>query len=153
MSMDLTDDKSTLVQVMAWCRSTSSYGVTKPQWLNWEYKQILYDFTLIHFSELHLIILKQWLTMIEEKGFYLCVMDVISPGSGYNGYTGDLHKARLIILCLAMMPSRLTTLIVYYTNYLIRCFFAITTYFHLCFHKFTLRHGNCFLLLYKIRYV
>ena len=47
MSQDLTDDKSTLVQVMAWCReaashylsqcwpiSMSPYGFTRPQWLN-----------------------------------------------------------------------------------------------------------------------
>ena len=47
MSLDLTDDKSTLVQVMAWCRqatshylsqcwpnSLSPYGVTKPQWVH-----------------------------------------------------------------------------------------------------------------------
>ena len=47
MLLDLTDDKSTLVQVMAWCRqatshylsqcwprSLSPYGVTKPQWVN-----------------------------------------------------------------------------------------------------------------------
>ena len=47
MSLDLTDDKSTLVQVMAWCcqatshylsqcwpRSMSPYGVIKPQWVN-----------------------------------------------------------------------------------------------------------------------
>ena len=46
MSLDLTDDKSTLVQVMTWCRqatnhypsqcwprSLSSYGVTRPQWV------------------------------------------------------------------------------------------------------------------------
>ena len=46
MSMDLTDDKSTLVQVMAWChqatshylshcwpRSMSPYGVPRPQWV------------------------------------------------------------------------------------------------------------------------
>ena len=46
MSMDLTDDKSTLVQVMAWCRQATShylsqcwprsmppYGVTWPQWV------------------------------------------------------------------------------------------------------------------------
>ena len=45
-SLDLTDDKSTLVQVMAWCRqapshylsqcwprSLSSYGITRPQWV------------------------------------------------------------------------------------------------------------------------
>ena len=46
-SLDLTDDKSTLVQVMAWChqatshylsqwwtRSLSPYGVNRPQWVN-----------------------------------------------------------------------------------------------------------------------
>ena len=46
MSLDLADDKSTLVQVMAWCRqatshylnqcwlrSLSPYGVTRPQWV------------------------------------------------------------------------------------------------------------------------
>ena len=46
MSRDLTDDKSTMVQVMAWCRqatshylsrcwprSLSPYGVTRPQWV------------------------------------------------------------------------------------------------------------------------
>ena len=47
MSLDLSDGKSTLVQVMAWCRqatshylsqcwprSMSPYGVTRPQWVN-----------------------------------------------------------------------------------------------------------------------
>ena len=47
MSLDFTDDQSTLVQVMAWCRqasnhylsqcwprSMSPYGITKPQWVN-----------------------------------------------------------------------------------------------------------------------
>ena len=47
MSLDFTDDQSTMVQVMAWCRqasshylsqcwprSLSSYGVTRPQWVN-----------------------------------------------------------------------------------------------------------------------
>ena len=47
MSLDLTDDKSTLVQVMAWCHQATShclnqcwprfptpYGVTRPQWVN-----------------------------------------------------------------------------------------------------------------------
>ena len=51
MSLDLTDDQSTLVQVMAWChqatshylsqcwpRSLSPYGVTRPQWVNIIYK-------------------------------------------------------------------------------------------------------------------
>ena len=47
MPLDLTDDKSTLIKVMAWChqttshylsqcwsRSMSPFGVTKPQWVN-----------------------------------------------------------------------------------------------------------------------
>ena len=47
MPLDLNDDKSTLVQVMAWCRQATSHylrqcwprsmspnGVTKPQWFN-----------------------------------------------------------------------------------------------------------------------
>ena len=46
-SQDLTDDKSTLVQIMVWCRQATShylsqccprplspYGVTRPQWVN-----------------------------------------------------------------------------------------------------------------------
>ena len=60
MSPDLTDDKSTLVQAMAWCRqatshylsqcwpgSLSPYGVTRPQWVNddtvyWHKRYIYY---------------------------------------------------------------------------------------------------------------
>ena len=47
MSLDFTDEKSTLVKVMAWCRQAPShylsqcwprsllpYGVTRPQWVN-----------------------------------------------------------------------------------------------------------------------
>ena len=47
MSLDLTNDKSTLVQVMSWCHQATShylsqcwprsmlpYGVTRPQWVN-----------------------------------------------------------------------------------------------------------------------
>ena len=48
MPLDFTDDQSTLVQVMAWCRQATSHylsqcwpisllphGVTRPQWVNW----------------------------------------------------------------------------------------------------------------------
>ena len=51
MPLDLTDDKSTLVQVMAWCRqatshylsqcwprSLSPYGATRPQWVMWYFQ-------------------------------------------------------------------------------------------------------------------
>ena len=50
MPQDLTDDKLTLVQVMAWCRqatghylnqcwlsSVSPSGVARPQWVNWHW--------------------------------------------------------------------------------------------------------------------
>ena len=54
MSLDFTDDQSTLVQVMAWCHLAAShylsqcwprpllpYGITRPQWVNtlshWRY--------------------------------------------------------------------------------------------------------------------
>ena len=48
MLLDIIDDKSTLVQVMAWCRQATShylsqcwprsltpYAITRPQWVNW----------------------------------------------------------------------------------------------------------------------
>ena len=54
MSLDFTDDQSTLVQVMAWChqatshylhqcwpRSLSPYGITRPQWVKISFCQIL----------------------------------------------------------------------------------------------------------------
>ena len=54
MSLDLTYDKSTLVQVMAWCRQATShylsqcwprsltpYGVTRPQWVKWWHYDML----------------------------------------------------------------------------------------------------------------
>ena len=51
MSLDLTNDKSTLVQVMAWCHQATShyltqcwprsmlpYGINRPQWVNvWDF--------------------------------------------------------------------------------------------------------------------
>ena len=53
MPLDLTDDKSTLVQVMAWCRQATGhylnqcwprsqmpYGVTRPQWVKPYYVMI-----------------------------------------------------------------------------------------------------------------
>ena len=63
MPLDLTDDKSTLVQVMAWChqatshylsqcwpRSLSPYGVTRPQWV----KRIFFIETFVFLTEISL---------------------------------------------------------------------------------------------------
>ena len=64
MPLDLTDDKSTLVQVMAWCRqatshylsqcwprSVSPYGVVRPQWvlilLTPEHPKVSYSLYLV----------------------------------------------------------------------------------------------------------
>ena len=60
MPMDLTDGKSTLVQVMAWCRqatshylsqywprSLSPYGVIRPQWVAWNIFSIQMSLRLI----------------------------------------------------------------------------------------------------------
>ena len=56
---DLTDDKSTLVQIMAWCRqapshylsqcwpsSMSPYGIIRPQWVNVIREHMLYEIAL-----------------------------------------------------------------------------------------------------------
>ena len=61
MSLDFTDDQSTLVQVMAWCRqapshylshcwprSLSPYGIARPQWVNKWYQLI--DHELMHWG-------------------------------------------------------------------------------------------------------
>ena len=65
MSLDLSDDKSTLVQVMAWCRqatsrypsqcwpsSLSPYAVTMPQWVNYMsnkgWDEIIYPFSNVN---------------------------------------------------------------------------------------------------------
>ena len=64
MSLDLTEDKSTLVQVMAWCRQATShylsqcwprslppYGVTRPRWVKK---------TLATFVKLKFCVNSQW---------------------------------------------------------------------------------------------
>ena len=56
MSLDFTDDQSTLVQAMAWCHQATShylsrcwprsllpYGITRPQWVNQCWFNILYN--------------------------------------------------------------------------------------------------------------
>ena len=66
MPQDLTDDMSTLVQVMAWCRqatshylrqswpeSMSPYGIIRPQWVNiyWQCILIINPLCLLPFSQ------------------------------------------------------------------------------------------------------
>ena len=59
IALDLTDDKSTLVQVMAWCRQAtslylsqcwskpvSSYDVPRPQWVNGYQSDMIHSLTV-----------------------------------------------------------------------------------------------------------
>ena len=68
MPQDLTDDKSTLVQVMAWCRQASShylsqcwlsslspYGVARPQWVNTKAETKWLPFCRQHFQSHFLV--------------------------------------------------------------------------------------------------
>ena len=65
MSLDLTDDKSTLVQVMAWCRqapnhylsqcwprSMSPYGVIRPQWVKRKWHTFCRCYVRIKWTEI-----------------------------------------------------------------------------------------------------
>ena len=82
MSLDLTKDKSTLVQVMAWCRqatshylsqcwprSLSPYGLTRPQWANSSAPGC--DFKNVVFIDWYLqIFLWLWPQMIAMEPFW-----------------------------------------------------------------------------------
>ena len=87
MSLDHTNSKSILVQVMAWCRqapshylsqcwprSQSTYGITRPQWVN-RFKQI-HQYSLrqtywghISGTEVHW---EKWLPFC-RRHFYKCI--------------------------------------------------------------------------------
>ena len=77
MPLDLIDDKSTLVQVMAWCRQAASHylsqcwprfmspnGVTRPQWvkvtsLRGQWVCTLHDENLDHIIQIHIYFLSE----------------------------------------------------------------------------------------------
>ena len=99
MSLDLPDDKSTLVQVMAWChqatshylsqcwpRSMPPYGVTRPQWVNTLMPQQsdlhLADniFTCTFFDKRDCILISN----LTEICSWLSNCHFISIGSGYG---------------------------------------------------------------------
>ena len=91
MPLDLTGDKSTLVQVMAWCpqatshylsqcwpRSMSPNGVTKPQWVN-SWRKLLYFWQHYHFNQpLH----PWWRHQMETFSALLAICAGNSPVTG-----------------------------------------------------------------------
>ena len=85
MSLDLPDDKASLVQVMTWCRqetshylsqcwprSQSPYGVTRPQWIK-AGGQGVYELQGIHLAKCHGIIrfIAQWMIVWNVTDFLL----------------------------------------------------------------------------------
>ena len=81
----LTDDKSTLVQVMAWCRQATShylsqcwprsmapYGITRPHWVNVDLLSA--RFSGIHFSSfIHVFFFAIWIFKIPIRQSPRCV--------------------------------------------------------------------------------
>ena len=79
MVLDLTDDKSTLVQVMAWCRQAtshylsqhwpefmSSYCITRPLWV------MLWSIILIVFCHINMMIWNNWLPKKFWRKSWMC---------------------------------------------------------------------------------
>ena len=108
MSLDLTGDKSTLLQVMAWCRQATShylsqwwprsllpYGVTRPQWVN--FWHILFQVC----QHRHNIGLFKWIYKQKHNGSNHQYSDTaIDTLSWYNQpctYKGK--KLALVVLC------------------------------------------------------
>ena len=85
MPRDLTDDKSRLVQVMAWCRqatshylsqcwprSLSPYGVTRPQWVKTQHGLVVWKKVQQNFNQnTDIFVIKMHLKMT-TKYFLFC---------------------------------------------------------------------------------
>ena len=103
VSLEFSDDKSTLVQVMAWCRqaashyqsqcwprSVSPYGITRPQWVNyWANPRFLQIFIIIEHVCFFVMInqvrsgntcLRQWTgaSLIQVVALHLCSDELLS---------------------------------------------------------------------------
>ena len=100
LSLDLTDDQSTLVQVMAWCRQATShylsqywprflspYGFTRPQWVN----LITTRFFCIHTRPVSWEMLKTSVTQLYLKKGHLqlhppCLWEPTELNCGWSHY-------------------------------------------------------------------
>ena len=97
MPQDLTDDKSTLVQVMAWCRQATSqylgqcwlsflspYGVARPQWVNRNGKE-MYKMDIFHFDdvrqELFFQYIHEW-NICDECSIFLSFFNLFMATTG-----------------------------------------------------------------------
>ena len=109
MPLGFTDDESTLVQVMAWCRQATSHylsqcwprsmspnGVTRPQWFNDDYDTDI-----------------GWLQSTPRRGSYTKWSELLPPGSYRDGGGGNSKHgktaphgplARYVKLRVALAP-------------------------------------------------
>ena len=114
LSLDFTDDKLTLVQVMAWCRQATSHylsqywpkfmlpcGVTRPQWVNGGLLKLSIKFStrdvlnfqnylLYHLNHIHI-----WQESWQLNGFSSC--QTWMPYSIHNYHFGNPAKPVEII--------------------------------------------------------
>ena len=83
MPLDFTDDKSTLVQVMAWCRQATShylshcwprslapYGVTRPQWVN--LSQCVHGCICALISKCIWLVFLLRKVLLKDRSFHIC---------------------------------------------------------------------------------
>ena len=93
MSLDHTDDKSTLIQAMAWCRqatshylsqcwprSVSPYGIIRPQWVNPMWQRVCI---------VHLVNFMWWNAVLNQLEYISSTCKFNYPGVTIN--IPDLH--------------------------------------------------------------
>ena len=153
MSLSLTDDKSTLVQVMAWCRQAAShylsqcwprylspYGVTRPQWVN--SRAVSWLSWLIH---------RTWMSEITGMTCHQYLWQVvteISPGGLFMnccfGVTKKCNPTWLKInqiWLIEHLPSQILSEVIWYLTH--TCWCGIVTQRFLCTKLITLKVYKC----------
>ena len=104
IALNLTDNKSTLVQVTAWCRqatshylsqwwprSLSPYGVTRPQWVN-SFQSSLIHRKLIKTSITNNSLLNSGIHLLLIQ--YLCKTQLVSQGKINTHHNSELANNR-----------------------------------------------------------
>ena len=116
MSLDLIDDQSTLVQVMAWCRqatshylsqcwsrSLSPYGVTRPEWVNslrpsdalWHHRS---ESTFPQYDEISfsIVMIHRVHAMKYTHGFYFVLFCTTPKQSARHLHAYSIWRRRII---------------------------------------------------------
>ena len=124
MSLDFTDDQSTLVRVMAWCRQATShylnlcwsrslppYGVTRPQWVDGSpyYREYLVRSYYLSHRDPFTTLRPGYISLIHN---YHCIK------SSWSSYTIWQHRSRstlaLVMACFLTAHKAITWTTVYF---------------------------------------